>query len=410
MDVTYAELLAEQYEENARDMLVYQQENDYNEDVKSHASEDYSDMLLSNTEEFNRFQERHDTKNIINPTGEDTKKGAKTDVDIRTIVLNIDGKFRGNISPRAPVCSTFPHEDTLLQGTSSSHFVFMASQIYRNISSVKLTSLEFYNTFYTFSGQRGNTVFYINTIEPSGYEAGPYTVTIPDGNYLNIVNPTTGTMYLPSSLGGGLDTTTFTGAIQNAIQNALTGSSVSISINYSAIQHKISFLCSTPNASFSISFPQSNTNPSQNGIGYNLGFLGLSYTSSLQVAPGSVGGILQQRIISDTVPDVIQDTYVYLQVNDWNLVKHQEYGQTFFPAYAKITLPGTKNTLVFDNNYLNSSSKEYFFSQPENLQRFEIKMLDAYGNVLDLNGGNFSMTLELKQVNKFSIYQKMLEL
>ena len=99
-----------------------------------------------------------------------------------------------------------------------------------------------------------------------------------------------------------------------------------------------------------------------------------------------------------------------MQINDWSLVHHQDVNQTTFPAFAKIQLPGTKNTMIFDGNYINSSTKEYFFPQPVNIQRLEIKLLDSFGNVLDLDGENWAMTVELKQVNDSATYEALNEL
>jgi hypothetical protein len=173
-------------------------------------------------------------------------------------------------------------------------------------------------------------------------------------------------------------------------------------VTYDVVSHRVTF--SYPTAPFTITFPKSNSNPYRNGIGYNLGFYQSTY-SSVQTAP-----LFLNQIVGETPPDVIQDKYIYLQINDWNLIEHQDINQTTFPVFAKIQLPGTKNTMVFDSNYINSSTKEYFFQQPVNINRLEIKLLDAFGNVLESDGENWSMTLELKQVNDAATYEALNQL
>ena len=42
--------------------------------------------------------------------------------------------------------------------------------------------------------------------------------------------------------------------------------------------------------------------------------------------------------------------------------------------------------------------------------KFEIKFIDAYGNILNLNGGHVSITLELDEVLDSGIYENMLQL
>ena len=386
---SYQQLLAEQYEENARNLLVYQKqyedEDDENGDVEHDSRGNYEDREVPNPEEFNKFHgDRGKPEHVIQPKATEKQKNAlKRDTDVRNIVLNIDSMFRGSVLPS--VVSS-PAQD-FNPGATSSWFVFSTSQIYKNITSVKLTSVEFPNTFYTFSAARGNTSFTL-TID-SGPDAGTYTVTILDGNYQNSNTVLT---LVPTNL-----ITT----IEDYIQNDL--GITTFSVDYDVIKHRITF--NYPSSSFTITFPSSTSNPYKNGIGYNLGFYQKTYNSVFTGAP-----ILLHQIEGDTPPDVIQDKYIYLQINDWSLVHHQDVNQTTFPAFAKIQLPGTKNTMIFDGNYINSSTKEYFFQQPVNIQRLEIKLLDSFGNILETDGENWSMTVELRQVNDSSTYEALNEL
>jgi hypothetical protein len=152
---------------------------------------------------------------------------------------------------------------------------------------------------------------------------------------------------------------------------------------------------------FTINFPATQTNPYGNGIGYNLGFLQQTYQ-----AQSNNNYIIQ----SDQSPDLVQDTYIYLQINDWNLVEHQMSNNNYFSVFAKILLNGQKNAIVYDTLVSNPTTKDYVFPQPTNIQKLEIKMLDAYGIPLELRGTSFSMTLELQQVNNSGVYEKLLEL
>jgi hypothetical protein len=175
--------------------------------------------------------------------------------------------------------------------------------------------------------------------------------------------------------------------------------SFNITASYDSETHQFVFT-SNSGGGETITFPSSTTNSYGNGLGFNLGFQAMSITIPL---------ISPTQIASDSAPNLVQDTYVYLQINDWNLVEHQQYGQTSFPVFAKIQLTGAKNTIIFDSNYLNSSTKEYVFQQPTNIQRLEIRMLDAYGTTLDLRGAPFSMTIELHQVNSSAVYEDLIK-
>lgn len=423
MELNYQQILAEVYDDNAKNLLATQPDYEDDEDREPYEEYDYDGNELPDPDEFNKHHgDRNKPEHVIKPKPAEGGAGTSNlnhKTQIKNLVLNIDGNFRGNVVPATPINCNGTTAEGVIEGTNPSNFVLLTSRLYKNITSVKLTSMEFQNTFYTFSASRGNTSFNVQT-----NTEGPILITIPDGNYPYLVNQTTGTPYLPYSANPPIsnnsvpDVTTLLGAIQSIIlRNANTYTSLqNITINYSPQQHKIYFNHpATAGFYFNIIFPSSTTNPNGNGIGYNLGFLQQSYPSIFQeIPPNNFSlfplGLNSATIIADTAPDQIQDRYVYLQINDWNLVEHQEYGQTHYAVFAKIQLPTQKNTTVFDNNYINSSTKEYIFEQPVNIQRLVISMLDVYGNVLELNGASFSMTIELKQVNDSSVYEKLLEL
>ncbi len=362
MELNYQQILAEVYDENAKNILVDQ--NEYEDEEDAYEEFDYSEHDLEDKEDFNKFHgDRNKPEHVIKP---DIKNyNSKSRADVKTIVLNIDGAFRGipSATPGTQNGSCGLNTESSHPGTLSSHYVLQSHKLYRNITSVKLTSMEFMNSFYTFSTVRGNRTFTINV---SGTD---YIVKIREGSYT------------PATL-------------VTEISNVMSALGLTIIISYDGDIDKFIFKGSGGEI---ITFPSTTTNPYGNGIGYNLGFQNTVYT------------ILAPQLESDSAPNLIQDRYVYLQINDWNLVEHQQYGQTSFPVFAKIQLTGAKNTVIFDSNYLNSSTKEYVFHQPVNIQRLEIRMLDAYGTTLDLRGGVFSMTLELQQVNSSAVYEDLIK-
>lgn len=357
--LTYQQLLAETYEETSKNLLVHPNEYE-DEDVDEHEDHDYEIHDLPDKEEFNKFSPRHTLENVVQPKPTtETISSLKHKLDFKNTVLNIDSRFRGNIVTTNP-------EDA----SSASHFVFMCHRVLRNVTSVKLTSMEFPNTFYALSSSRGNTSFTIT------YSLNTYTITIPDGNYSG---------------------TTVAAAINSAITTLIGNPLVGLVVSYNADTHQIVF---NGLGNYTLTFPTSNTNAYGNGIGYNLGFIKMQYAlaSTLTV------------LGSDVAPDLIQDPYIFLSINDWNLLDQQSYGQTTFQAFSKIQLPASKNTIVFDNNYTNSSTKEYFFQQPTNLQRIEVKLLDLYGNYLDMRNASVSFTIEVKEIYNVAAYEKMREI
>lgn len=375
----YQELLAETYQENAKNLLVEYEDYDENQHIEGYAEDEYSNYKVPDPDKFNQFQgDRGIPENVVQVKPVDKGKGTvKRDTDVRNVVLNIDSSFRANAVPTAA--------DGTTAVSQTSWFLFGSSRIYKNISSVKLTSVEFPNTFYSFSASRGNTSFTL-TITQGPY-LGTYEVVIPDGNYQNSDTVLT------------LDPTTLISTIQTQITASEANGGLNIpgfTLTYNSQTQKITLAF---NASFTLTFPQASSNVYGNGIGYNLGLYKQTYTS---IRSGRL-----YQVTSDILPDAVQDKYIYIQINDWNLIDRQDMNQTSYPVFAKIQLPGTKNTVIFDSNYINSTTKEYFFQQPVNIQKMEIKLLDALGNVLNTNGENWSMTLELRQVNDYSTYEEL---
>jgi hypothetical protein len=70
---------------------------------------------------------------------------------------------------------------------------------------------------------------------------------------------------------------------------------------------------------------------------------------------------------------------------------------------AKIILSSPKNYIVFDD-YANRQIKEVVFPSPVDLTRLRIKLLDAYGEVMDLYTAQFSFSMEVLEVKSMTLY------
>jgi hypothetical protein len=175
-------------------------------------------------------------------------------------------------------------------------------------------------------------------------------------------------------------------------------------VDYNSITNK--FIIYSPNSKqFQLDFtPPTIREPYNNGLGYNLGFERLTYPDPY-LAPVV---IIPTSYTAESFPDLYGDSYVYLAINDYAVIEHQDFRQTFFPAFAKIMLPfDSKNQVVQDIDLLNVVQREYNFLQPINLQKLTVKLLDAYGNIIDLKGANWSFTLEIQEILNPSLYEKL---
>uniref|UniRef100_A0A6C0CII0 Uncharacterized protein n=1 Tax=viral metagenome TaxID=1070528 RepID=A0A6C0CII0_9ZZZZ len=442
---TYQELLSDAYENNALAKLVI--DSDYaDRELETYDQDDYEDNEIEDTSGFNQFSgDRNKPDQVVIPKAKLDTEGGKSsyayDKQIRVYALNIDGRFRGNVISSVTTTSgnkcNVNGAVLVAPATNESNFYFRLSRQYKNVYSVKVTSFEFPNLFYTFTNTRGNTSFTVTSI----IDENTVTMYIADGNYtldellVAIQNAVTGYISDPVTgprNGGELAMPLMSGFV--AFKNPVTG--------------KACFACTS--SGFVIDFPSTTDNPYGNGIGYNLGIYGnqiaadistpvsnpivttnnntITTTQTITTKQSGMPDVTKtvttvttqvqtsvpyttynNLIVGDTYPDVIQDSYVYLSLNDWGIIKHQNADGTEFTAFMKVPLTVPKGQIQFDTNVTNTTTKEFVFSQPTNLELLQISLLDAFGLKLNMNGANISMTLEIKEVLQSDIYQNLLQ-
>jgi hypothetical protein len=410
---TYQELLSEIYEENAANQYVVNRFYE-EEDIAGFAADKYEDQEIEDKEEFDKFQgDRNKVENVVVPEASKNEQGKASygyNKDIRTTVVNIDGKFRETVAPNTnrntqSACAAQAAITATFGESSGTEFVILLGRQYKNVTSVKVTSLELENSFYTFSSfnektgvGRDNTRFNITLLSKDYGITGATgaRVTIPEGNYdLSLLTST----IMSNTLSGVYTTYGITGA------TGFTGNTGNTGNFYFGITQdpRTLKLTLSSNYEFIIDFPVTTGNFTKNGLGYNLGFYNAIDNISSASGPPYI-------LATETRPDVKQDFYIYLQINDWYQVQHQYPDQTKLSAFLKIPLTVPKFTVQYDNVQLDTNTKELFFPLPVNIQKLLIKLVDNYGLVLDMRGGSFSMSLAISEILQSSIYEKLLQM
>jgi hypothetical protein len=410
---TYHELLSEIYEENAANQYVMDRFYE-NEDVDAYDEDKYEDHEVQDKEAFNKFAgNRTKPENVVKPapsTNDQGKTSYGYNKDIRTTIVNIDGRFREVLPPTAvrptrEQCAANAAIEANFGESSGTQFAILLARQYKNVTSVKIASLEFENSFYTFThlnettgtGRENTTIQFIAyepTSDPLVSIPHPLPITIPDGNYV---------VSTPGSSGptNGLIETLIQVIKAAALADGITSTIAnSIAIVQNVQTLKLTFSFGWP---FELVFPATTDNFTKNGMGYNLGFYNVQ--SNYSTMDGSL-----YTLTSNTRPDVIQDRYVYIKINDWNHVYHQYPDQTELTAFLKVPLTAAKFQTQYDNVQLDTQDKEHFFIQPVNIQKLEISIIDSYGKVLDMQGGSFSMSMSISEILQSNIYEKLLQL
>jgi hypothetical protein len=407
--VTYQQLLAEQYEENARDLLAFQQ-IEYDEvddrqidEVNAFQGRSNQAYTLERQNEFNTFAGNRNTEEIVSRPAdfEDKSKfSVRYNKDVRLNTFNIDTRFRAYVIPGVLSTNSAVNQpnDFIVSAfdpvavSSSAHFIFRIRRQIKNAISIKLSSLELPNTFANFSNARGNTSFQIR----------PVTVPVSDYYVVNI-DPDESPEYYPNA-------TLLCSAIQTALQKLKT--------DYpSKFPNADTFTCSLNTQGYIVI---GNTSPTTRSYDFNFAYSPISIPlfDPLGVLMGfkTSPTLYKNKTINSSnsltalyLPDLETDDYIYIRINDYTTVVPQTVNDTYFTVFAKIPLIEPKGQLIYDNDSVNSTNKTYRFLLPTNLQQLEIQLLDRAGQELTFDG-NFSMTLEVEEVLNQSLYEKMREL
>lgn len=354
--LTYQQVLHDVYEEIGATPLVHQ--NEYTEEVPP---EDKLPDELENQEDFNKQHgSRHESGKLADVdqfVDRTTTSVTYKQKQIRLHQFSIDSKFRSIKDPQKQTIQT------------PTDFTFTFPDKIKNVISMRASGIEIPNSYYVFTTAKNNTYFSI-TVGSSP----AVVITLPDGNYE--------------------DPYAFADVIQTLLIASFptTGFLVTLG-DYTA---KLTITNSTSTV-FSLDFttPLTATQTYDNGIGFNMGFRNATYTS-------------QFSYTGEAIVDTIGPNYIFLSLGtEYPVLKHF-YNNTFVPAFAKVLVNVAKNAILTDNGS-NMITKEYTFPQPKDLTHVHIKVLDAYNEVVDIQGLNFSFSLEVVEVVNHALYTALSE-
>jgi hypothetical protein len=271
--------------------------------------------------------------------------------EVKTWVLNIDSRFRDQA-----------------QSVSSTDFFIRLPRVYKNVISLKLSSVELPNTWYSFSKSNGDTTFLLDG----------NLVTIDEGNY----DPTA----LAATVKTAVNDVSGFGSTDVAF-DPLTGK---ITIDTSGTPFTMEFgsaqNCGTTAVAGSSSFA-----PYSAGLGYLMGFTSQKYTG-------------KDIYTAEYIVDTLRDNYVLLQLPELEMMMDSfSFNSTLIRAFAKITVNVPKNELIYVDAG-DMITRAISFPQPTNVAGFRVRLVDAFGQPINLMA-NFSFTLELQEVVSTKVFE-----
>jgi hypothetical protein len=237
----------------------------------------------------------------------------------------------------------------------------------RNVMRIALSSVELPEVEYLFSARHGNLTFAI--ADASGAKQ---SFEIPEGNYT--------ADQLVTEINGLIS------AWNASMTATLDDYSGKLTITHSGGKPFV-FYGASDNAMIAARFKEW-------GLGYNLGFR----KRVVESVAGVVEGVAVVRI--QPAPYYLLQLLIPDQVE---AITHQLPGGGSVPAFAKVVLRESWYYLQFDDNS-NFLRKEYTFLTPVNLSTIRMRLLDAYGDPVDIHDMDWSATLEIYEVTNAKQY------
>ena len=265
------------------------------------------------------------------------------------INLNLNSCFRNNYN-----------------STNPCDFKYMIPNEVKNVVSLRLASIEIPNSWYLFSGLKKNNTFTM-VVNDNSYE-----IVIKDGNYdqVTLVN------YLNTKYFYLSETKT------DLIY-------IKFSINQYSFKSKFKVVGCPPSPLNMSFFFFENNEQIMNSLGWTIGFRMGKYID------------IQCELVSEGLFDAGGDRYIYVAVDDYqynsnalNMVCFDK-GIMEKNIIAKIPMMNGKLSMIMDDNSA-PLTKTRRYNGPVNIRNLNIKILDKFGEVIDLNNMDYSLTLEIE--------------
>jgi hypothetical protein len=252
---------------------------------------------------------------------------------------------------------------------------------------MRLASIEIPNAWYLFSKIKKNNFFEIDfQIKKKGedkYTKYNFLIDIPDGNYdIESLQYYLNTTYFNES---SLTENTPLKYIKFTIDPYTLKSSFSLIY----FEEDEEYEKEEKHIIFNLKFIENINQNAMSTMGWILGFRLGTYLN------------IEDCITSEGLFDGGGDRYIYVCINDFQYNNNNSNIVCFDKSIlneeviAKIPMINGKLSLIVnDNNQVLAKLRRY--NGPVNISRLQIKILDKFGTVIDLNNMDFSFTLEME--------------
>ena len=311
-------------------------------------------------------------------------QGKINPIEKRTItkVLNIDTVFRKNYN-----------------NTISTDFSWILNQPETNVVSMKVSSIDLPISWYNIDDIDNRNQFTISTYNLTNIEDKTSTITIPPGSYndLTFIKTINNLLYT-----NGNTTDFFICELNPTSQNfvfRIKDETTFYQTNTPDFYFIVNFFPNKDKYSNSQQFSQF-----QKTFAWNIGFRNFTYETYSNTTINLLGLTYKTAFQSEAQFNLKHDNYVFLNLDDFNSnCICQPITSSTWNSFlgnsilARITVNSDYKKTLFDT-YQDHVFRDRIYLGPVTLERFKIQILNKFGEIIDLNGKNFSFTLELTEL------------
>lgn len=258
-------------------------------------------------------------------------------------------------------------------GCNKGEFKIQLPRNMKNVMRIRMSSAEIPLVAYVFSEEIGNTSF---AVRVGASDTFTKCTPIPDGNYTSNRLMT---------------------AIQTSLQNVHSG----FTCTFNALNGRVTIANSSlPFDLYLISYNKKIASRLANwGIGYNIGF-----RSGKVKAISSTGG--GYSVTGESLLSLQAAPYYLLELkcpDSVENVTHPVLDNGYLNAFAKVILKDNVYTFNFDDNS-NLVRKEFTYLAPTSIPFFNVRLMDPYGDTVNMQFMDWSITIEVTEVVNSKTY------
>jgi len=311
----------------------------------------------------------------------DQPPGIINPINVRTIkrTINLDTRFRPNYYT-----------------TSSTDFSLTLPVRVKNAVSMRIASIEIPISWYVVAKYWGNSFFKIEWGDNGdGTFDNDYTVTIPDGNYEPFWQAATEATDLASTINTFMHAYPGTGIGKTILQDIVFN--VDRTSGRSGFSWKSGSPYSTQNFKISFSIDENGNSDFSTILQFRLGWL-LGFRVGFYEGPS---------IVSEGICYMKGPRYAFICINDFNNSVSNYFISAFSSSLLQKDIIARINLTYIqqqqgvyqtgqDDGLSTQINRQRSYFGPVDVERLEIKLLDEYGRIIDLNNMDWSMALTME--------------